>query len=246
MRHLTVFFLKLATERGDELLHCFRGTHLSTLKQECPFKSHGYSSPFTCLSLVCHILRGCVHWMHWPSATASSKYRTWPTIPVSQMWGGPRWHLLALVSVAVEAAVIYQTVLVDDCTSHTWTLMPDLLMLLGQLWVAGKEVKDPNFYWGLNVQGDCIILLLEWVLSSGVSIHPVLDGVTDGLSLLFVNIQLYVYGPRWRHCARLYLGRRVLFLGDGSEQCLCPSYVRCLSCICYVLVLLTSVVVDSC
>ena len=192
MRHLTVFFLKLATEHGYELLHCFRGTHLSTLKQECPFKSHGYSSPFTCLSLVCHILRGCVHWMHWPSATASSKYRTWPTIPVSQMWGGPRWHLLALVSVAVEAAVIYQTVLVDDCTSHTWTLMPDLLMLLGQLWVAGKEVKDPNFYWGLNVQGDCIILLLEWVLSSGVSIHPVLDGVTDGWSLLLSTFS-YMY-----------------------------------------------------
>ena len=153
--------------------------------------------------------------------------------------------------------------------------MPELVMLLQELWLVGKEVENhvhmycfvTNLHWGLSVQGDCIILVLEWVLSSGLSIHPVLDGVPDGWSLLFVNIHSYMYIDPCRDTAHTCIWAEGFFFEDIVKNYVCVLFVMCLYyiycvlvlhllcaciastvclyCIYYVFVLLTSVVVDT-
>ena len=85
-------------------------------------------------------------------------------------------------------------------------------------------------------------------MSSGLSFHPVLDGVPDGWSLLFVNIHSYMHmylcdGP-FRDTAPAWIWAEGLFFEEIVNNYVCVLYVTCLSCIYYVLVLLTSVAVD--
>ena len=92
---------------------------------------------------------------------------------------------------------------------------------------------------------DWVFKVIAWSfilkgLSSCLSIHPVLDGVSDGWSLLFVNIHSYMYMDPCRDTAHAWIWEEWFFFEEIVKNFVCPlRHVLVL----HVLVLLTSVVV---